>query len=51
MDDITPANSFAGLEVDDVPDNSENELSRDVTITKDNTHVEPILDAYFDHGR
>ena len=39
MDNITTANSFAGLEVDDVPDNSENELSRAVPISKNSTHV------------
>ena len=45
VDNITDANSFAGLEVDDVPDNSENELSRDVPITKNSTHVAPLVDA------
>ena len=33
VDNITDANSFAGLSVDDVNDNSENELSRDVAIS------------------
>ena len=34
VDDITNANSFAGLSVDDDIDNSENELSRNVTVSK-----------------
>ena len=45
MDNITTANSFAGLEVDDVPDNFENELSRAVPISKNSAHVAPVLDA------
>ncbi len=45
MDNITDANSFAGLSVDDVDDNSENELSRAVPISKNSTHVAPVLDA------
>jgi hypothetical protein len=45
VDNITDANSFAGLSVDDVDDNSENELSRGVAITKNSTHVAPVLDA------
>jgi hypothetical protein len=45
VDNITDANTFAGLEVDDVSDNSENELSRAVPISKNSTHVAPVFDA------
>ena len=41
VDDITNANSFAGLSVDDENDNSENELSSDVIIPKNSNIVAP----------
>ena len=41
VNNITDANLFAGLDVDDFLDNSENELSRAVPISKNSTHVAP----------
>ena len=41
VDDVSNANSFAGLSVDDENDNSQNELSSDVIIPKNSNIVAP----------
>ena len=45
VDNVTDANSFAGLDVDVNISNSENELLRDVTISKNSNNVALQQDA------